>query len=175
MKYGRIAAAVTGFVIAVSGVVLATTGIGETEAPPHPAASTGTHTYREPSDQRLADGAYLGYIRALSIHESTVAVDFVSLEEGVLANARPEQRVDAGVLGRVSFFETVPLPFRIRLHDGVIVSVQSAGDLVEAAHVLSPASGRIEGHRSELQTAEELGVEGDDDGRQAHQHGADGG
>ena len=142
MKHRRTVVALIGFVVAVSSVALATSTIGAADGPPHP-AETPTFTYMEPSPQSLPDGAYFGYIRALGNHTSAVAVDFVSLRGGVVGNAQPEQRVNAGVLGEVGYFDDVARPFRIKLHNGTIVAVQSADDTVEGAHVREAVSGSV--------------------------------
>jgi hypothetical protein len=136
MKHRR-TVAITGLVVAVSWGALATATIGSADGPANLAAA-GRRTYLEPSVQRPPDGAYLGYVRALGRQESAVAVDFVSLSDGVVDNTRPEQRVDAGALGEVGFFDPVAHPFRIRIQHGVIVAVQRADDMVESAHVRSP-------------------------------------
>ncbi len=114
MKHRRIAITATGFVLAVSWVALATSAIGTADGTPRP-AEAGNRTYVEPSAQPPPDGDYFGYVRALALQDSAVAVDFISLRDGIVDNIQAEQLVDAGALGEVGYFNPTASPFRIRL------------------------------------------------------------
>ena len=104
MKHRRIAITATGFVLAVSWVALATSAIGTADGTPRP-AEAGNRTYVEPSAQPPPDGDYFGYVRALALQDSAVAVDFISLRDGIVDNIQAEQLVDAGALGEVGLLQ----------------------------------------------------------------------
>jgi hypothetical protein len=73
------------------------------------------------------DGTYLGYVRTLPGAGSMVAVDLVSRRDG----ERPgEIRVDAGALAHVDILTERPRPFRLVIHDGTIVQVATADDVL---------------------------------------------
>jgi hypothetical protein len=129
MIHRRTLMAAAAVVIAASGGVCAASASSREE--PTPPLFGTNRTYVEPTTTALADGNYLGLIRALSADGEIVAVDFVSHTGPVVGNDRPEQLVDAGVLGTSSFFAPVPTAFRLRIERNVIVAVQSADDELE--------------------------------------------
>jgi hypothetical protein len=124
MSRHRVCIVVMAFVVAAGGGLLTTSAMSIDE--PAPSLSRSDRAYTEPSARALADGAYIGFIRTLPTDDEIVAVDFVSLDDGVTENIRPEQLVHAGVLGKSGFFGRSPEPFKLRVEDAVIVAVQSA-------------------------------------------------
>jgi hypothetical protein len=111
-------------VVGAGGGLLATSAMS-VEEPALPLFGSD-RAYVEPTGHVLSDDVYIGFIRALSAGGQIVAVDFVSREQGVVENVRPEQLVDAGVLGRSDFFGPARQPFELRVEASVIVAVQSA-------------------------------------------------
>ena len=129
MVHRRTCMAAAAVVIAASGGVIAASAFSREE--PTPPLFGTNRTYAEPTAPALADGNYLGLIRALSADGEIVAVDFVTQTGGAIGSDRPEQLVDAGVLGTSSFFTPVPTPFKLRIERNVIVAVQSADQELE--------------------------------------------
>ena len=123
-----IAATISAVAIVISGA-LATSAIAANDSTRR-SASAETSKYVEPSSYPIADGAYLGYVRADGFPGATVAVDFVAFTSGAIGNTRPEQLVDAGALAKIGFFDRVGRPFRITVKNDTIVAVQSADDIL---------------------------------------------
>jgi hypothetical protein len=126
MVHRRMCVALAAVVIAAGAGVLAESATSR-ERPTAPLFEAD-RTYVEPTSPTLADGNYLGLIRALSADGEIVAVDFVSHTGAVVESVRPEQFVDAGALGTSGFFGSAPTLFKLRVERNIILAVQSADD-----------------------------------------------
>lgn len=130
----RTITAVIGGVALVAAIVFAISGAAGTAAT---ARVDGMYrgyarSYAEPAGVRLADGTYLGFVRTDGRDDESVAVDFVSLRDGAVGNARPEVLVDAGAIAHAHFFASMWQPFRITIQSQTIVSALSADDVLPA-------------------------------------------
>ena len=119
MKKTHTIAAVIASVAVVTSGVLATSAIAESNSAKH-VASAKSSKYIEPSGDHIADGEYLGYVRADGRDDETAAVDFVSRTDEAIENRRAELVVDAGLLAKVHVFGAVGQPFRITVKDGAV-------------------------------------------------------